>query len=238
MFERDHHRRVAVVLSALDGPRLVAHRCLFGGGTAIALRYGEFRESVDIDFCVSDADGYREVRAELTGPHGLAPLWRITHAPLPNTNVRADAYGVRTRIDVGGVAVRFEIIREARIELDPPESDDVVCGVATLARHDMIATKLLANADRWADDSAFSRDLIDLAMMQPKGPRLDRGLAKARTAYGDAVLRDLAAAVDGLRRRPGRLDRCMQSMKMQLPRAVLWDRIRTLERAVLRRARG
>lgn len=237
MFERDHHRRVAVVLAGLDGPRLVAHRCLFGGGTAIALRHGEFRESVDIDFVVSDADGWRELRAALTGTHGLAPLWRRTHAALPTTDVRADAYGVRTRIDVGGTVVRFEIIREARIELEPPENDDVVCGVATLARHDMVATKLLANSDRWRDDGAFSRDLIDLAMMHPKGSRLDRGLAKARMAYGDSVLRDLAAAVDNLRTRPGRLDRCMQAMKMRLPRAVLWDRIRKLERAVMRRAR-
>lgn len=28
--------------------------------------------------------------------------------------------------------------------------------------------KLLANSDRWADDSVFSRDLIDLAMNAPR----------------------------------------------------------------------
>lgn len=49
VFERPHHRRIARVLQALDGDRLRALGCLFGGGTAIALRYGEYRESVDID---------------------------------------------------------------------------------------------------------------------------------------------------------------------------------------------
>ncbi|HKW83534.1 MAG TPA: nucleotidyl transferase AbiEii/AbiGii toxin family protein, partial [Burkholderiaceae bacterium] len=49
MFEREHHRRVATVLEALDADVLKANACLFGGGTAIALRYGEYRESVDID---------------------------------------------------------------------------------------------------------------------------------------------------------------------------------------------
>lgn len=62
MFERAHHRRIAAVLTALDGDRLRALSCLFGGGTAIALRCGEYRESVDIDFLVADADGYRELR--------------------------------------------------------------------------------------------------------------------------------------------------------------------------------
>ncbi len=236
MFERDHHRRIAIVLAALDGPRLLEHRCLFGGGTAIALRHGEFRESVDIDFIVSDEQGWRDLRAALTGPDKLAPIWRATHAALPTSEIRADTYGIRTRIDAGGVTVRFEIVREARIDIDAPESDDVVCGVAALTRHDMIATKLMANVDRWADDGAFSRDLIDLAMMQPAGARLERGLDKARAAYGDAVRRNLASAVGSLRGRPGRLDRCMQAMKMRLPKAVLWDRIRKLERVVARRA--
>ena len=48
MFERPHHQRIAQVLRALDGPLLRENNCLFGGGTAIALRYGEYRESVDI----------------------------------------------------------------------------------------------------------------------------------------------------------------------------------------------
>ena len=55
MFERPHHQRIAHVLAALDADALRQHACLFGGGTCIALRYGEYRESVDIDFLVSDA---------------------------------------------------------------------------------------------------------------------------------------------------------------------------------------
>jgi hypothetical protein len=38
------------VLSALDGDLLREVNCLFGGGTAMALRFGEYRESVDMDF--------------------------------------------------------------------------------------------------------------------------------------------------------------------------------------------
>lgn len=51
-FKRAHHQLIAQVLCALDGKLLREANCLFGGGTAIALRYGEYRESVDIDFLV------------------------------------------------------------------------------------------------------------------------------------------------------------------------------------------
>lgn len=57
MFERLHHQRIVRVPGALDGAVLRGANCLFGGGTAIALRHGEYRELVAIDFLVSDAAG-------------------------------------------------------------------------------------------------------------------------------------------------------------------------------------
>lgn len=76
MFERAHHQRIARVLDALDGQLLREAHCLFGGGTAIALRFGEYRESVDMDFLVSDVASYRNLRQLLTGPAGFAGLLR------------------------------------------------------------------------------------------------------------------------------------------------------------------
>ena len=76
MFERPHHRRIARVLSALDGDLLRETNCLFGGGTAMALRFGEHLESVDMDFLVSDLSSYRRLRQLLTGEAGFAGLLR------------------------------------------------------------------------------------------------------------------------------------------------------------------
>ena len=67
MFERPHHRHIAQVLESLDSALLREHQCWFGGGTAIALRRGEFRESVDIDFLVSDQPAYQALRQRLRG---------------------------------------------------------------------------------------------------------------------------------------------------------------------------
>lgn len=233
MFERPHHQRIAHVLAALDSDTLRQHGCLFGGGTCIALRHGEYRESVDIDFLVSDAAGYRELRQLLTGPTGLNAVVRPGAQPLTMLReVRADQYGVRTVVQMDGQAIKFGIVREARIALEAPGPDDGVCGIGTLTRLDLAASKLLANSDRQADDGVFSRDVIDLAMMDLRLPVLRKAMAKAEQAYGPAVARDLATAIDRLQRRQGWLERCMQAMAMTLPKAVLWQKIRTLRRVL------
>ena len=218
-FERPHHQRIAHVLAALNGDTLRQHGCLFGGGTCIALRYGEYRESVDIDFLVSDAAGYRELRQLLTGPDRLAPITH-THAPplVVLREIRADQYGIRTQVQMDGQAIKLEIVREARITLQAPAPDDTVCGVGTLTSLDLAASKLLANSDRQADDGVFSRDVIDLAMMSPALPLL--------------VARDLGKAIDRLQNRTGWLERCIQAMAMQMPKAVLWQKVRALRRVV------
>ena len=75
MFERPHHRRSASVLENLDAGLLESHACFFGVGTAIALRYGEYREAVDIDFLVSDLEGYRALREMISGVEGINSLF-------------------------------------------------------------------------------------------------------------------------------------------------------------------
>ena len=229
MFERPHHRRIATVLQALDADALLANACLFGGGTAMALRFGEYRESVDIDFMVSRVDGYRQLRQRLMGPEGLRAITRPGQVLNPSREMRADQYGVRTLLQVEGADIKLEIVLEARIELEAPCPDDRLCGVATLTPLDMATSKLLANSDRWRDDAVLSRDLIDLAMMAPPKKLLRRAIDKARAAYGDAVVVDLAKAIENLRERPHRLDQCMKAMAMTtVSKAALWSRIRAL----------
>lgn len=222
---------MAAVLEALDADLLAANACLFGGGTAISLRHGEYRESVDIDFIVSDRDGYRTLRQLLAGPDGVRAIARPGAALDAVRETRADQYGLRTLLRVDGVAIKFEVVLEARVALEPAGPTDRVCGVATLTPLDMLATKLLAHSDRWRDDAVQSRDLIDLAMMQPSKKLLTAALAKARGAYGDSIDIDLTKAIQNLRDRPHRLDHCMAAMQMtSVPKALLWKRIKALSR--------
>lgn len=225
MFERPHHQRIERVLKSLDASLLLKHRCLFGGGTAIALGHGEYRESVDVDFICASVPGYRELRGLVNGS-GMAALCKV---PLPLLREpRIDQYGIRCAFDVSGTPVKFELIFEGRIELDDPLPGDRIAGVWRLSHNDQVATKLMANSDRWADDSVASRDLIDLAMLSPDGSLPTPALAKARQAYGQSVLSDLVRAQECLLEREGRLEQCMRLMGMKMPEAELRARIQRL----------
>ncbi|MEZ0366517.1 nucleotidyl transferase AbiEii/AbiGii toxin family protein [Mycobacterium sp. pUA109] len=230
LFERTHHVRIASILDALDAELLAASSCYFGGGTAIALRHREYRESVDIDFLVSDKSGYSDLREQVRRPEGFNAL---TCRPVTTLRpVVTDQYGIRTLLDADGETIKFEIVFEGRIGLETPRAGDSICGVTTLTDLDMAASKLLANSDRWSERAVFSRDVIDLAMMEPGPDLLNRAIAKAESAYRSAIVDDLSKAIDYLRDNPHRLDDCMRELQMyDTPKAVLWARIKRLNRS-------
>ncbi|MEZ5661096.1 MAG: nucleotidyl transferase AbiEii/AbiGii toxin family protein [Burkholderiaceae bacterium] len=234
LFERPHHQRIARLLAAIDAATFAAHKCLFGGGTAIAMLHGEYRESRDVDFRVSALDSYREIRGIVTNK-GIEGLF--TEPVKLLRDPRMDQYGIRTLIEVDAVPIKFEIMLEARIEFDcPRDGENSVCGVSVLSHVDQVTEKLLANSDRWADDAVDSRDLIDLAMMLDDGRIPLPALAKAGRAY-HSILTDLEKAKAHIER-PGRLVRCMANMEMNQAPALVLDRIRKLKPASARAARS
>jgi hypothetical protein len=208
MFKRPHHQRIARILGALDAELLQQAECYFAGGTAIVLLLDEYRESQDIDFLCASIDGYRLLRNLIESD--LGPLMR---QPLVHVRpVRADRYGIRTQLAVDGVPIKFKIVSEGRIPI--AGSLDPQLAVPTLSRIDMFAEKLLANADRGADRSTMSRDLIDLAMMAAHwGPVPAQAWHKAHSAYG-AQARRAFEQVRAMLQERAYLMACLQKMQM------------------------
>ena len=204
------------------------HHCFFGGGTAIALLHDEYRESVDIDFLISDLEHYRALRELLTGPDGIGSITHKNMKLVLAREIRADQYGIRTVIQMGDVRVKFEIVLEGRILFEMPKDKDRVGDIATLSRTDLLASKLLANSDRWNDGSVFSRDIIDLAMLEPRKEELQRAIQKSQLAYGNSICRDLQKSIEHLLSRENELEKCMEALKMNLPRALLWQKLSDL----------
>ena len=229
MFKRVHHQHIHQVLLALDAPMLRSHHCYFGGGTAIVLSHGEYRESVDIDFMVSDITAYRALRKDLQTEQALERLFGIGRGPVSSVpRVRADQYGIRTKLPVATSIVKFEIIFEARINFDEPAPENQIAGVSTLSEVDLAASKLLANVDRWADAGVFCRDVIDLAMLELSKKNWQRALEKAESSYGDAVRRDVRKAVSLLKSRPDRLAASVEALAIGIPQALILDRLKRL----------
>ncbi|MEB0138668.1 MULTISPECIES: nucleotidyl transferase AbiEii/AbiGii toxin family protein [unclassified Undibacterium] len=210
MFEREHHQKVLSILKKMNPEFLLDTKCYFGGGTAISLLYGEFRESIDIDFLCADQDGYRKLRNSVFN-NGLGDIFSQPIELM--RDVRADRDGIRAVISADGTPIKFEIVREARIEL----SGMMVASlpVPCLTSTDLFAEKLLANADRYADKSVMSRDIIDLMMMEKKCTCIPKqAWDKAREAYGDSVRGAFDKSKQLLRSNPEYFRSCLAKMGM------------------------
>jgi hypothetical protein len=192
---RPEHEVIADVLRRMDHKLLQDNKCFFGGGTAIVLRYGEYRQSLDVDFLCYSQEGYRELRTAITrgGPHALIP----NDVEIAREH-KTDGYGIRMFLRHQGQPIKFEIVKEGNI--DVTGAIDPNLGVPILDATSMFATKLLANADRWADRSTACRDAIDLGMLiHHHNEILPEALGKAIKAYGEPTLgRGLIGAVNKL----------------------------------------
>lgn len=209
MFDRPHHQRIKKILQCFDIDLLAEAQCFFGGGTAIVLSLGEYRESVDIDFLCASKAGYRLLRNTVTH-QGLGALLKDPVKHL--REVRADQYGIRTFLEIDGKPIKVELIREDRIDIRGQLHP--VLGVPTLSREDMYAEKLLANTDRGIDKATFSRDIIDLAMMIDHwGPIPEQSWSKVRDAYGESADRAYSNAISMICNREY-LGSCLRKMHM------------------------
>lgn len=211
-FRRASHRQVAATLLRFDRRFLESTRCYFGGGTRIVLELGEYRESRDVDFLCADRDGYRRLRETVseTSLGSIAPRG----VPLAR-DVRSDQYGIRTWLGDGPLKLKFEILREARIDLAGMKVPRVP--VACLDHAHAFAEKLLANADRGLDASTLCRDVVDLAFMAQawRGDEVLHGLDLAREAYGADVDRKLTRVVSGLRSDRAWRARCIEGLGIE-----------------------
>ncbi|MER9301650.1 nucleotidyl transferase AbiEii/AbiGii toxin family protein [Mesorhizobium sp. M0293] len=193
-FKKPEHRIIAEALGLMDHRFLTANQCWFGGGTAIVMKFGEYRRSLDVDFLCADADGYRELRT-WAAERGVRAFF-----PAPVEAVRdfqIDQYGLRTIVRLKGQSIRFEVIREGRIRLQGHFDNDL--NVSILVPADMFAEKLLANADRCQDRATAYRDAIDLGMLiDAYGEIPIEALGKAQTAYGPDIQHKVAWVVNKL----------------------------------------
>ncbi len=179
-FKVERHQIIHFVLEELNHEFLNECQAYFGGGTLISLDLGEYRTSNDIDFICAYGADYRKLRSTIASNSPRILL--KNNSELEILRFTTDQYGVRMAIVVNGVIIKTEIIAEARFELDSPRQP-VWSPVKCLSISDCFTSKLLANADRYADESVHSRDLIDLAFLRIEQSTPPLAIAKAEAAY-------------------------------------------------------
>jgi hypothetical protein len=222
MFRREQHRNVLALLAAFDSQKLARCKCLFAGGTRIVLELDEYRVSHDVDFLCSDSEGYAELRFEAAkgGYESLFDRNRAADLGFPR-EMRIDQYGIRFPVVIASDSIRVELIREARIGLDPAVQPDW-SPVGCLSLLDCYAEKLLANADRWADRQVLSRDLVDLCALRWRvGPIPEEAWKKVEVAYRTAARDDLRKALSAFEQNVPYRQQCFQGLGIDAPEGIL-----------------
>jgi Nucleotidyl transferase AbiEii toxin, Type IV TA system len=218
-FRFAYHNKILAILHCLDANLLEKDLAYFGGGTLIALDFKEYRWSKDADFiCPSPSIGYKHLRnIVFDGGHNalFSDLSRIQVG-----RGTANQYGIRVQVEIEDVPIKIEIIAEGRFELDPPRYP-AWSPVACLSLNDCFTSKLLANADRFMDDSIEARDLIDLAVLRLQSPIPQTALEKAESAY--EVIPSLERAIQRFQERIDYRDRFFSSLQVeasQIPKII------------------
>lgn len=222
MFEHEHHQKILYLLNCLNSEIFTEVGAFFGGGTLISFLYKEYRLSKDIDFICPIGSGYRRLR-EIVFNNNFKPsvFFSRTNALVFPRDLMANQYGIRFAVELEETLIKFEIVAEARIELEAPEKNDWL-NIPYLSRVDRYAEKLLANADRWSDSSIESRDLIDLAILRLHGEDSQQAIDKAEKAY--PVLAPLKKSLEKFQNSKEYRNKCFSALKIK-NRSLIMDGI-------------
>jgi len=81
-FKLDHHKKILAILESFDADVLRESTTYFGGSPLLALDFGEYRLSKDIDFiCPISASGYKHLRTIIFKNFSISS--QITSIELP-----------------------------------------------------------------------------------------------------------------------------------------------------------
>ena len=214
-FQYAIHNQILQILGAVNCDFFESCSILFGGGTMLALEYGEYRLSRDIDFLCPYGEPFSRLRRR-TFEQGYAALFNLdkcTQFEFPQ-EMRTDRDGVRFAIAIDQTILKFEIVAEGRIVLASPAKpawSPVVC----LSTIDRIVEKLLANGDRWPDQSVLSRDLIDLAILRHNMAFPQAAFDKAEAAY--PTIEPLKRSILSFQAKPDYRLRCYERLQLESP---------------------
>jgi hypothetical protein len=216
MTKDEYYKILATIINSLNSELLSQCQTYLSGGALVNLSTEAIRLSQDIDFLCTQ-DGYRQLRQQITRDN----CQTIFNKKLPpqlelSDRVSIDRYGIRLPLfwhqsaeTIATIKIKFVV--EGWLQLGSPNylpGSTVPC----LNREDLIAAKLLANADRWADSSKHSRDLIDLCLLRTKGELPSK-------AY--PVRPDLIKSIEQFQNNPDYRERCYKQLAIEAPVKII-----------------
>lgn len=216
-FRLDSHQKIYHVLQSLDEKFLIENQIYFGGGTLLALQYGEYRWSKDIDLLCSSAEGYKALREKIFEQKHSVLFKTEDNLKFPR-EIRINRDKITLGVDSKGLIIKFEIVLEGRIELGEPIFTDWT-SIPCLSFEDSCTEKLLANSDRWNDKAIESRDLIDLAILRSQNEIPNNSYKRAEKAY--SVIPQLKSAIKYFQDNIEYRQKCLKTLQIIDPIKII-----------------
>lgn len=205
--------RIDKILAEFDLTPIPDFPAQLAGGTLLSMEQGRYRLSQDLDF-ISNEDSYYRLYNWFID---FDPQVLFPSDDIKVTNIRKDRISIRMQVQIEDTPLKVEFIAEERFELEPADFSN--SKIAKLSFNDRVTTKLLANRDRYLDDSCFSRDLIDLAMLR-RLDRFDEYLFN-RCKYNYKIKESLIEAVTRFQEKAERRQRCYSMLQIDNSVAII-----------------
>lgn len=175
----------AVISDMLDKKMLRDHGILFAGGTLCSMRYGEYRESVDLDFLCADKNSFNSFRAN------FSDVGKFIYARNPKITKDRVQLWITTTDDR---PLKVDFFYEERLQ--PTASD--FHGVEALDHASLMGCKLMAYCDRGMDLSERGKDFIDLIAIDLQAPAetFENAWELAWNAYGTWLTNQLPKIIE------------------------------------------
>jgi hypothetical protein len=218
-FKYPLHNQILRILQAIDRDFFLSCETYFGGGTMLVLAYGEYRLSRDIDFLCPYGEPFSRLRRGIYD-RGYEAIFRADRdgaIQFPR-EIRTDRDAIRFPVQIDDVLIKFEIVAEGRIGLNPPFQPSW-SPVACLDLVDQVTEKLMANGDRWADASTNARDLIDLARLKLVTDFPEVAIEKAEAVY--PCVEPLKRSILNFQAKPDYRSRCYELLQIESPHQVM-----------------
>ncbi|MFM2315227.1 MAG: hypothetical protein RLZZ04_4503, partial [Cyanobacteriota bacterium] len=172
--------------------------------------------SSDLDFLIAPED-YKVLGYQLRQGESIFTSTKGLEVSSP----RIDRYGIRYPIRFNQkdreIVIKLEIVSEWNMEIEEPE---LLNNIPCLNLKDRITAKLLANVDRGYDESKFSRDLIDLAIIGSQSKIPIEAVDKAKNIYPDA-LTALKETIQRFQDYPEYRNKCYENLQIDQPLIVI-----------------
>lgn len=154
-----HNSALRLIHGHLNLELIESCNLYFGGGTLCSMRYGEYRESVDIDFLCSDHEKMRNLNINYE---------KISDLPKArDSDFMRDS--VRLWLKFEEQIFKVEFVKEYRIPLQAERFQ----GILSLTPTSLLACKLMANVDRGAPSSyQHLKDMVDITAVYMDSPNL------------------------------------------------------------------